>query len=212
MKRAPKSPRKFSRRKAKPNLIKDQDNDSQRLDKQTDEKKHQEMIKRKYRTIDALGCFIISIIIGYAPQYIETNNALVVNVSQLGSFLFLMIGFCIIYWYHPNLPDYKYVWISMPIIAIVLYLAAELWVVPNEPNEPLSTRKYLRLVSFIALLATILMLILKFPSFLDLYEKNKGNIKALFNVKNILGFILGVLTMGTALFQFLQVLLSFFHH
>ncbi len=209
MKKPSKPPRKFSRRKARPKLIKDQDNDRQRVDTQINEKKHQEMIKQRNSTINALGCFIISIIINCAPQYIETKNVLFVNISQCGSFILLMIGIFIIEHTYPNLFDSeKAICILSTIIAIVFYWVAE----PSVAQKvPLAIRQFFRIMSFMALLLTVLMLISNFPRLLDLYEEKKGNIKTLFNIKDISGFILGILTMSTALFQLIQVLLSFIH-
>lgn len=163
-------------------------------------------LKRREYIISALGYITIGITVIFAPQYIQTNDHNVIGISRIASLLLLIMGICrlrriyrhILLWLL-----YTYLFCAPLFLTALLY-----WMSQMIPRA----RQTDRTISFMFLIFTIFEFFVLISYLPDLYEKNKENIKIHFNLKNISVVTLGILTMGTALFQFLQVLLPFIPH
>lgn len=76
--------------------------------------------------------------------------------------------------------------------------------------DPLDRVSY-RGLSFFLLLMAVMIVLMRLPDYISFYSKYKGKIKAFFNAKHTAALILGILSVGTALFQFIQLVLQIFH-
>jgi hypothetical protein len=177
-----------------------------------------EYCKKKWillHTIHALEYFIIGIIFNYAPQYIGTQENWIINKGDTGgyvSLIFFAVGVYELYCAYPRLFTYMNAYLLFLSVGITLYYAAMTTKPGISPKVSESFREMTRVMSFGFLILTIMSIALISPRLIDWWEENKKNIKSLSKLKKISGLILGILAIGTALFQFLQVLLSLFNH
>ncbi len=163
-------------------------------------------LKRREYIVDALSYIVVGITAGFARQYIQTDNPTVINISLMVSIYFLILGIYRLRRIYPHILLWigvTYVFCAMPFLTVLTYYMSQM--IPRARHTD-------RAISFMFLIVTIFEFFALISYLLDLYGKNRKNIKIHFNLKKISVFILGIITMGTALFQFLQVLLSFIHH
>jgi len=163
-------------------------------------------LKQREHVITALSYIAMGITSIFARQYIQTDNTTIINISLIVSLLLLILGIYHLCRVYPHILLWigvTYVFCAIPSIAIMLYYLSQM--IPRA-------RQTDRTISFIFMIFTIFEFFALISYLLDLYEKNKENIKVHFSLKNISVVTLGILTMGTALFQFMQVLLPFIHH
>ena len=163
--------------------------------------------------IHALAFFIVGILLNYAPQYIGAQNNWIINKGETGGYMslvFFIAGIYELYCAYPHLFTYLNVYFVFLSMGISLYYATARTDISPEVGE--SFRELCKFFSFGFLAITIISIAMISPRLMDWWEENKKNIKSLFNLKRVSGFILGVLAIGTALFQFLQVIISLFRH
>lgn len=139
---------------------------------------------------------------------------MIINKGDTGgyvSLIFFAVGICELFYAYPRLFTYLNVYLLFLSAGITLYYATITRTgISSRVSE--SFRETTRIISFGFLILTIMSIARISPRLMDWWEENRKNIKSLFKPKEVSGFILGVLAIGTALFQFIQVILSFFHY
>ncbi|SRR5260370_6011251 len=183
-----------------------------------DDPENCEYCKKKWtrlHAIHALAYFIVGIIFNYAPQYIGTQENWIINKGDTGgyvSLIFFAVGVYELYCAYPRLFTYLNAYLLFLSVGATLYYATMTTKPGISPKAIESFREMTRSMSFGFLVLTIITIANILPSLMDWCEENKKNVKSLFKLRKVSGFILGVLAISTALFQFLQVLLSLFRH
>jgi hypothetical protein len=95
----------------------------------------------------------------------------------------------------------------------LFFAAISYWLSESSGAEK-PTQSYIletRGISFFLLFVATMMLILYLPGIIYLCKYERYKIKAFFTKKKVAGLVLGILAGGTALFQFIQVVLQTFH-
>ncbi len=188
--------------------------ESSKFKEHCDEPENCEHCKKRVtilHTIHAFAFFIIGIIINYAPQYIGIQENWIINTGNTSgwvSLVFFIVGIYELYGTYPRIFTYLnmyFLFISTG--SVIFYIGALDLSAKYEPMK-----ENFRLMSFGMLIITIMSIMMISPRLMDWWEENKKNVKSSLKLKKISGFILGALAIGTALFQFIQVLLSLFHH
>jgi len=157
--------------------------------------------------------FIIGLVFSFAPEYMQTNISWVTNTSAVLCFSCWGISLWYIQEVYPGFPkDIN----SVLNITLVLSstLAIGFYILSETGGKPLSYPSFLfelRMMSFLGFLMTVMTLVIRFPDFVNFYKHHKGKMKAFFTAKHTIGLVLGFLAVGTALFQFLQIVLQIFH-
>jgi hypothetical protein len=170
-------------------------------------------VNRKQKIYEASFFFILGFLSSIAPSYLQTNIAWIVNVSEMVSLLCWAGSIYYIYGAYPRLFTYENITmiIGLP-CAFFLYVISET-VVPKGQNTAhyIAFLFQLRTMSYTFLFLCVMFFMMRLPHFIHFYACHKGKIKTFFTAKHTAGLILSILAVGTALFQFIQVVLQVFH-
>lgn len=181
-----------------------------------DDSNNCEYCKKKWirlHVIHALACFIVGILFNYAPQYIGTQENWIINKGDIGGYISLIpfaIGVYKLYCAYPRVFTQGNAFLLFLPTGAITFYGASRSVGSSKAKE--SFMEWSNVMSFGFLILTIMTIARISPRLMDWWEENKKDIKSFFKTKGILEFILGALAIGTALFQFVQVLLSLFQH
>ncbi len=139
----------------------------------------------------------------FAPLYLQSDNIWVLDISTIIAIaLWVKSVFSIIKAF-PIIKEFS-------ILFYGLFLTASLYIMSYLGDNKLGVFLF-RLGSFAFLVPSVILLVTYIPMFLEMSLETKEKIKATFTTKNVIAAILGILAFGTALFQFLQVLLQIFY-
>ncbi len=153
--------------------------------------------------------FVLGVLFSFAPTYMQTNISWIINASGILCLTCWGISFFYIRAVYPNIHKNFEIFLLICLsCAIIFYSLSEATTkIPINPLDRVSYRGY----SFFLLLLAVMTFMMRVPDYIDFYSKHKGKIKAFFTAKHTAALVLGILSVGTALFQFIQVVLQIFH-
>jgi hypothetical protein len=165
--------------------------------------------KRKY---NAICLYVLGTLLIFAPTYIQvhmpwalTVSAVLTSACWLGAWFYSIRIFL-------NIRSTTRISLLLAVLCTlasilsyaVAYVGTKLFSDPNLATE-------LRAGSFLFFFTAVSIFLLYIRTIAAFFAQNTGKIKTLFTAKHSVAAILGALALGTALFQFLQVLLQIIH-
>jgi cation transport ATPase len=197
-------------------MIEEQEESAQESTVATKEAKAEERTKKdaanQRRKYNAICLYVLGALFIFAPIYIQIHTLWALTVSVVLTSICWLGG-----WFNSvrmflNTPSTAKKLVALTVfssMASILSYALS-YTEPKMPSNP-SLATELRAGSFLFLFMAISIFLFNLPKLVSFFAQNKDKVKALFTAKHSVAAILSALAIGTALFQFLQVLLQIFH-